>query len=151
MERRSIKDTPACAPVSRPDCPDWALRRLRLERLASLMEAESEPVRLFSTMECYPKKRRLALRQEGSPLAIAFKDSIFRLEGLSGDTVGDGVSFFKLSLSEAHELLCDCHYGGVLHFGQPISEQVSRRARSLAAKHSFAELRDRVTSWLGRQ
>lgn len=115
------------------------------------MEAEKEPVRLFSTLECYPKKKRLALRQEGSPLAIALKDSIFRIEGLSGDTVGDGVSFFKLSLSEAHALLCDCHYGGVLHFGQSISEQVARRARSLAAKHTFPELRDRFVTWLGRE
>ncbi|KAF2989923.1 hypothetical protein MJC1_03061 [Methylocystis sp. MJC1] len=151
MKRRSIKDTPASAPVSRPDCPDWALRRLRLERLARLVEAEKEPVRLFSTMECYPRKKRLALRQNGSPLAIAFKDSIFRIEGLAGDSVADGVSFFKLSLAEAHTLLCDCHYGGVLHIGQSIGEQVAQRARSLAARHTFAELRDRLTSWLGRR
>lgn len=148
MKRHSIKETPAYGRISKPDCPDWALRRLRLERLARLLDAEKEPVRLFSTMECYPKKKRLALRQDGSPLAIAFKDSIFRIEGLAGDSVADGVSFFKLSLAEAHTLLCDCHYGGVLHIGQPLGEQVAQRARSLAAKHTFAELRDRFSSWL---
>jgi hypothetical protein len=148
MERRPIGQIAQFARVSRPPCPHWMLRRQRLERLASLLEASQKPVRLFITMECYPRAERRTLRQDGSPLTIALQDPLFRQEGLSGDSVGEGMSFFGLSLGEAHVLLCDCGYGGVMRMGASLNSLVAARARKLAAKRSFAEWRDRLSTWL---
>lgn len=148
MERRPIDQIARTARVSRADCPDWMLRRQRLERLAGLIQAAEKPVRLFITMECYAKKERLALRHDGSPLTIAFKDPLFRQEGLAGDSVREGMAFFRLSLREAHALLCDCGYGGVMRMGASLNNLVAARASQLAAKRSFAEWRDRIAAWL---
>lgn len=147
MERRPIDQIAQAARISRSPCPDWMLRRQRLERLANLLEAAENPVRLFITMECYPKNERRALRQDGSPLTIARQDPLFRQEGLSGDTVGEGMTFFRLSLREAHALLCDCGYGGVMRMGASLNSLVAARARRLAATHSLAEWRDRLAAW----
>ncbi len=98
-------------------------------------------------MECYRRKERLALSQPGSPLSFAYDDVSFRREGLAGETVGDGVAFFGLSMSEAHTLLCDCGYGGVARMGAPLAQLVAARARSLAAKPSLAEIRFRLAQW----
>ncbi|WP_457798013.1 hypothetical protein [Methylocystis sp. S23] len=149
MKPRTIEELSLAARVSRPDGPAWMLRRRRLERLACLLEAAREPARLFITMECYRKRERLALKQDGSPLSIAFRDPLLRLEGMSGDSVGDGVAFFGLSQREAHALLCDCGYGGVMRMGAPLNRLIAGRARKLAAKRSLAEWRDRVAAWLG--
>jgi hypothetical protein len=148
MERRPIDQIARTARISRADCPDWMLRRQRLERLASLIEAMEKPVRLFITMECYPKHERRALRHDGSPLTIALQDPLFRQEGLAGDRVEDGITFFRLSLREAHALLCDCGYGGVMRMGASLNSLVAARARRLAARRSFAEWRDRLAAWL---
>jgi hypothetical protein len=152
VKRRTIEEIAKVARVERLDAPapQWIVRRRRLERLASLLEAHRAPVRLFMTMECYRKKERLALRHSGSPLSVAFSDPLFRQEGLAGDTVGDGVAFFHLSMREAHGLLCDCGYGGFAQMMVPISQLVARRARSLAARWSVGELRDRLSTWLQR-
>ncbi|WP_424360142.1 hypothetical protein [Methylocystis parvus] len=148
MERRPIDQIARTARVARADCPDWMLRRQRLERLAGLIETAEKPVRLFITMECYAKQERLALRHDGSPLTIAFRDPLFRQEGLTGDSVREGMTFFRLSLREAHALLCDCGYGGVMRMGASLNNLVAARARGLAAKRSFAEWRDRLAAWL---
>ncbi len=148
MERRPIDQIAGAARVSRAGCPDWMLRRQRLERLAGLLEAAEKPVRLFITMECYPKHERRGLRHEGSPLTIALRDPLFRQEGLTGDSVGEGMTFFRLSMREAHALLCDCGYGGVMRMGASLNSLVAARARRLAAKRSFAEWRDRIAAWL---
>jgi hypothetical protein len=136
----------ARAPAARQT--DWTTRRRRLERLADLLERRDEPVRLFTTMECYPRRERLALRQPGSPLALACRDPQFRREGLHGDRVGDAVVFFKLSLSEAHALLCDCRYGAFSLSGEPLAQRIARRARNLAAKRNFDEWRALLASGL---
>lgn len=148
MQRRSLADITAVARVS--SSPERAARRRRLSRLAELLEQQSQPVRLFSTMECYPPKRRIALRQEGSPLSIAFADPGFRREGLAGDSVGEGAAFFGLSPGEAHALLCDCNYGGLTRIGAPLSQLVAERARRLARKRTLAEWRAEIALRLSR-
>jgi hypothetical protein len=127
---------------------DWATRRRRLERFAALLEAGREPVRLFTTMECYPRRERLALRQAGSPLAAAYRDPQFRREGLGGDRVGDAIAFFNLSLSEAHALLCDCRYGAFSISGEPLAQRIAHRVRRLAARRNLAEWRAALSGGL---
>jgi hypothetical protein len=146
MEPRSIEQIARSARVTQDGPSDWALRRARLDRLARLLESTTRPVRLFTALECYPRERRLALRQTDSPMAVAFADPLFREEGLAGDSVGDGVAFFHLSMREAHALLCDCRYG-LMRPGAPMAARVAQRARRMAARRSAAEWRELVLSW----
>ncbi len=148
MERRAIAELVGTARVYGPEGLDWAVRRRRLERLAGLLESTHEPVKLFTTMECYPRKERLMLRLDRSPLALAYRDEQFRREGLKGDSVGEGMAFFNLSLREAHVLLCDCRYGALSLLGAPLSRQIARRARKLAAKRSVEEWRELFSGWV---
>ncbi|WP_363349579.1 hypothetical protein [Methylocystis echinoides] len=148
MERRAIAELVGTARVYGPEELEWAVRRRRLERLASVLESTREPVKLFSTMECYPRRERLTLRMEHSPLAVAYHDAQFRREGLTGDSVGEGMAFFNLSMREAHALLCDCGYGGFSLLRMPLSSLIARRARKLAAKRNLAEWRELAASWM---
>lgn len=104
------------------------LRRRRLERLADLLEHHTGPVRLFSQVEALPSRRRRTMRRESSPFAIAYLDPVFRADGLGSDTIGEASAFFGLSSSEAHELVCDCHY-----FGPVNGRIVADRTRYMAA------------------
>ncbi len=122
--------------------PNWVVRRRRLARLASLLDARQEPVQLFLAMEWVPKKERPALRQDGSPLTIAYEDPHFRREGLAGDSVGDGMAFFHLSMSQVHALFCECMYAHSPE--KETSRLVAARVRSLAAKRTLAELWDKL-------
>lgn len=147
MERRAIAELIGTARIYGADGLEWAVRRRRLERLAGLLESAHEPVKLFSTMECYPRRERLMLRLDRSPLAVAYRDEQFRREGLKGDSVGEGMAFFNLSIREAHALLCDCRYGALSLLGAPLSRQIARRARKLAAKRSVEEWRELIAVW----
>ncbi|RTL84083.1 MAG: hypothetical protein EKK29_14510 [Hyphomicrobiales bacterium] len=148
MKRRAIAELVGTARVFGTDGLEWAVRRRRLERLAGLLESTHESVKLFSTMECYPRRERLMLRLDRSPLAVAYRDEQFRREGLRGDSVGEGMAFFNLSLREAHALLCDCGYGAFSFLGAPLSRQIARRARKLAAKRNFEEWRQLFDGWV---
>ncbi len=110
--------------------------------MASLLDAYQEPLQLFLAMEWVPKKDRPALRQDGSPLTIAYADPHFRREGLAGDSVGDGMAFFDLSLRQVHALFCECNYTHSPE--QETANLVAARVRSLAAKRTFAEVCDRL-------
>ncbi len=146
MERRTKQQLEELAHVARVEpTPRWVTRRHRLERLASLLDAHKQPVRLFTEMECFHGSKRRALRQVYSPLTIAFYDPEFRSEGLTGDSVGEGMDFFCLSMGEAHELLCDCNYTRTV-----TSEAVAKRARALAGKMTFAELWDKTKTLVAR-
>jgi hypothetical protein len=109
------------------------LRRRRLERLANLLEGRQEPVRLFNQIEAASRQRRRGMRRDYSPFAVAYHDPVFRTEGLSNDTFGEGMIFFHLTASEAHELVCDCHY-----FGPITGSSVAERARFMASHPSFS-------------
>src|SRR4029453_9911378 len=70
-------------------------RRERLDRWAELLEGE--PDRLLKTLEeieWKPKAARLAMRADGSPLAVAFADPGLRTEGLARDRLGEPATFF---------------------------------------------------------
>lgn len=125
------------------------LRRMRLERLAEVLAKHSGPVTLLTRIEYLPEQDRLPLRIDNSPLEIAYRDPVLRAQGLAGDRLGDGIAFFDLSAAEAHYLLCDCHYSGMVS-----GEMIATRARTIANRMSFAEMVSsagtRLRQWFGR-
>jgi hypothetical protein len=81
----------------------------------------------------------MLLRDDQSPLTVAFNDPLLRAEGLKSDRFGDAIHFFQLTQWEAHELLCDCHYIGPI-----TSAMIARRARMIGNRQSFGELLERA-------
>ena len=123
--------------------PRRALRRKRLERLAAVLEAHTGPLRLFSRAEYLPRDDRMLLRQDDSPLDLAFRDPVLRGEGLAGDRMRDALAFFDLSWNQAHHLFCDCHYEG-----RATSKMVAGQVRSLAHRVTLGDLWDRLRASL---
>ena len=87
-------------------------RSERLERWATVLEQHPGPVTPFVRLEAHSLAERKPLRENGTPIALAFNDPVLRADGLAGDTIGDACSYFGLSDGKAHRLLCDCHYRG---------------------------------------
>jgi hypothetical protein len=85
-------------------------RKERLERWAQLIEQHKGMLVPLHQIEFLEGEKRRQSRHDASPIALAHNDPVLREEGLKGDTLGDAVDFFELSDSEAHRLLCDCHY-----------------------------------------
>jgi hypothetical protein len=110
-------------------------RQRRLTRLAEILDAHDQAVPLLTRMEYAPWDERPYLREDRSPLTIAFEDQGFRREGLSGDRLGNIMDFFELNDREAHHLLCYCHYSGSV-----TSKMVAARARELAQKKTLAQM-----------
>jgi hypothetical protein len=129
--------------------PPRALRRARLARFAKLLEQHDGPVTLFSRIEYLPEHELAPLRVDNSPLEIAYRDPVLRAQGLAGDRLGDGIAFFELSPGEAHCLLCDCHYTGLV-----TGDMLAARSRLIADRMSFGEmctkLHARLRQWFGR-
>jgi hypothetical protein len=111
------------------------VRQRRLERLAEILEYHDDAVPLLTRIEYAPWHERPYLREDRSPLSLAFQDEGFRREGLSGDRLGDIMDFFQLSNNEAHHLLCYCHYASSV-----TSKMVAGRARELAGKKTLAQM-----------
>jgi hypothetical protein len=136
MEHKTLDEIAKVAHVLNQTRDDGrARRRQRLEKLAAILDDHRGPIRLLSRIEYLPRDRCLALRQDESPLTIAYQDQSFRQQGLNGDQLGHAMAFFGLSLREAHEIFCDCHYTGMI-----TPEKVARRVRSLARKMTIGEM-----------
>ena len=156
MEHRTIDKIAAVAKIWEKEAhvldpePRWRTRRRRLLRFADLLERHKGRVRLFSDMECFPKKEQLALRRSGSPMELALADLEFRREGLDGDSVGSAKSFFELSLGEAHAIFCDCRYAEASGRRGAPGEAVAQRLRSIAAKKTLPEIWAGAREALGR-
>jgi hypothetical protein len=140
MEHKTIEDLTRVARVH----PEGArqrslLRRDRLHRFADVLERFQGPLSLLHRVEYLTESERMLLRNDQSPLSVAFNDPVLRAEGLEGDRFGDAIHFFKLTRWEAHELLCDCHYSGPINPGM-----IARRARIIGNRQSFGELWQRA-------
>jgi len=137
MEHRTLDEMSRIATiVPAPNLSRRAVRRQRLNRLADLLSVYTGPIRLLTRIEALPRGERRALRGVGSPLALAYTDLEFRRAGLAGDTVGDAMTFFDLSDSEAHTLFCDCHYGMSVSVQPPT---IAARVRGVANRLSVGE------------
>jgi hypothetical protein len=111
----------SAGPMSRAD---------RLERWAAALEREG--IRELNTLyqiEYMPRARRRALREDDSLLTVAFNDPYLRAEGLAGDTVGDVMTFFRVSDRELHDIACYCHRGPKMS-----AQFAAARVRALAAR-----------------
>jgi hypothetical protein len=153
MEHKSLeqlRDRAAVVELEKRVAPSpRELRRMRLKRLAEVLAQHAGPVTLLTRIEYLPEQDRLPLRIENSPLEIAYRDPVLRGQGLAGDRLGDGITFFDLSPAEAHYLLCDCHYSGMI-----TGDMIAARARSVANRASigemFAKLGGALRQWFGR-
>jgi hypothetical protein len=110
----------------------------RQERIARWVELlERDPTKRLSALgeiEYKPPAERALVRVDGSPLTVAFEDPVLRAEGLAGDRLGDAMTFFELSDSEAHRALCSCLGGRTMEsraFAQRIRSATSGGLRSL--------------------
>jgi hypothetical protein len=109
-------------------------RRERLERWATVLERYQGSLRPLLTIEYLPEREYALAWGTDTPLTVAYQDSILREEGLTSDRLGDAISFFELTKSQAHYLLCDCHY-----YGSMTPAQVAARVRSIANRVTLRE------------
>jgi hypothetical protein len=108
-------------------------RRARLLRFAEVLEAHRGRTRLFRGLEYLKQDDLIDLRDENSPLSIAFADPVLRTQGLTSDKFSEAVAFFDLSSREAHHILCDCHYAD----SNVSSQIIAARVRAVAKQMSF--------------
>ena len=127
MEYRSRDDISVVAQVLQPA----ALRMSRHERLirwaVALDGMAGQPLQALRRLEFLDPRERPAVREDNSPLSVAWKDPVLQAEGLGGDTLGDAQQFFELTDDQVHYLLCDCHFHGTL-----TATMVAARIRSMA-------------------
>lgn len=112
MRHQTLDQLHTVAKVHRDPAPPAMDRTQRLERWAKLLERQ--PNRLLTALigtEYRSSPEREIMRGEGSPISVAFEDSILRDEGLKDDTYGEAKRFFELTDNELHEIVCYCHVG----------------------------------------
>jgi hypothetical protein len=102
-------------------------KRERLQRWAEVLEQNGGTLRSLYETEFVPYRRRRTMREDNSPLTVAFEDPVLRGQGLKGDTYGDAIDFFELSNADAHRILCYCHAGHTIS-----ARMVGERVRRLA-------------------
>jgi hypothetical protein len=128
MRYRTLEQTKEIATV-RPTVGTPRLsKRERLERWAELLGQHGGALRSLYETEFAPWHRRRTMREDNSPLSVAYADPILRAQGLKGDAYGDAIDFFGLSHGEAHHILCYCHCGHTIS-----AELVATRVRQAAA------------------
>lgn len=144
MEFRTIDEIRHEATVT-TSVPDKMSRRQRFERWAAILD--HCPHRHLTTLpriEFRSQRDRAQMRADYSPLAIAYGDPILRAEGLRSDQLGDAMSFFELSGSEAHYLLCDCYYGSAI-----AADVLATRLRWLATQLRLCDLWAKIRAAIG--
>ncbi|KPH07520.1 hypothetical protein CO657_34160 (plasmid) [Rhizobium acidisoli] len=140
MEQYALEQLKTIAKVS-TTCKRLELtRRERILRWAESLERSPRPfLKTLHETEYQPIADRIAMRDDDTPISVAFADPILRAAGMEDDSYGEAKRFFELSDGELHELVCFCH------FGERVSAAtVARRVRKMAdPKPSgfFAQLR----------
>lgn len=108
MEHKHLDQLRSVADVQ----PRPLSREERLQRWIDLLE--SDPNRSLSSLgeiEYKPPAERALIREDNSPLTVAYEDPILRADGLAGDRLGDAMRYFALSDGQAHYALCSCLSG----------------------------------------
>ena len=145
MEPRTIAEVAKSAQIYSSAETARTQRRERLERLARLLEDHNGPVQMLTQIEYLRRPERLLLRRDGSPLTIAYRDPVFRAQGLAGDRLGDAMAFFALDDREAHHLFCDCHYRTGVS-----SQVIATQMRAVAQRPTIGEVWQKVRGAIGR-
>ena len=127
MEYRTRDDISTVAQV----LPPASLRLSRGEKLlrwaTALDSMAGQPLQALRRLEFLDPRERPAVREDNSPLSVAWKDPVLQAEGLGGDRLGDAQQFFELTDDQVHYLLCDCHFHGTL-----TASMVAARLRAMA-------------------
>ncbi len=138
MKLKTLEDLKQVADVRPPLERDRMSKQKRLERWAEVLElAPQRELRSLYETEYSSRHRRYALREDNSPLTVAFQDPVLRAEGLQGDGYGDAMNFFELSDDDLHYIVCFCHHGRTM-----TPTEVARRVRAAAhwtARKSFVQ------------
>jgi len=98
--------------------PKPLTRQERLDRWISLLERD--PARRLNSLgeiEYKPPAERALVREDNSPLTIAYEDPVLRADGLASDRLGDAMRYFGLSDGQAHYALCSCLSGHMAESG----------------------------------
>jgi hypothetical protein len=114
MQYRTLEQTKEVATILPAAHREPMSKRERLERWAELLEQHGGDLRSLFETEYTDLRRRRLMREDGSPLALAFRDPVLRGQGLKGDTYGDAMDFFGLSHGQLHNILCYCRHGGLV-------------------------------------
>jgi hypothetical protein len=145
MEHTTLDEIKRSAKVSLfPATPSKMSRRERLERWATILEQYEGSLRPLVGIEYLSKQERALLQETGTPLRVAYGDSVLRDAGLASDRLGDATAFFDLTNGQAHYLLCDCYYRGSMTAGE-----VASRVRSVANQITLRELWRKIRSTFG--
>jgi hypothetical protein len=106
-------------------------RHERLERWAEVLDRDPERcLETLGEIECARDVERLFMRANNSPLAVALEDPALVAAGLKSDRLGDALTFFAISESEAHYIMCSCLYGWTTSAGA-----AAARVRNLDRTH----------------
>ncbi|WP_210484339.1 hypothetical protein [Microvirga antarctica] len=109
MEHKLLDQLRSVADVQPPQV---MTRQERLDRWITLLE--QDPTRRLTSLEeieYRPPAERARVREDNSPLSVAFDDPILRADGLASDRVGDAMSFFGLTEGQVHYAFCSCMSG----------------------------------------
>jgi hypothetical protein len=127
MEHRTSAEFKGYATVIRPQ--ELSKKEL-LERWALALEKRKDSrLCMLRETERQPLKEQVALREENSPLTVAFEDPVLRSAGLASDQFGEVARFFELSPWQLHDVVCSCHFGETV-----AAEVVAARVRHLSAR-----------------
>lgn len=92
--------------------PRRMTRQERIQRWIELLE--HDPTRRLNSLgeiEYKPPAERALVREDNSPLTVAYEDAVFRADGLASDRLGDAMQYFEISDGQAHYALCSCLSG----------------------------------------
>jgi hypothetical protein len=112
MRYQTLNEVTRRADIQRETPVKEMSRAERLDRWVQILTARGGE--LLSTLEGTEYKsadERALMRQDNSPLTVAFQDPVLRDAGLAGDTYGDAKRFFGLSDHDLHYVVCHCHCG----------------------------------------
>ncbi len=146
MKLKTLEELKRVAEVRPPLARDRLSKRQRLARWAEALErAPQRYLRSLFETESMSPRRRYALREDNSPLTVAFEDSVLRAEGLESDRYGDALKFFELSNGELHDIVCYCHHGPTM-----TPRAVATRVRSAAGRTERKSFVQRmIPVWMG--
>ena len=127
MEHRTSAEFKGYAAVIRPQ----ELSKKELLERWSLSLEKRKGFRLCTLRETEHKslKEQVSLREDNSPLTVAFEDPVLRSAGLASDQFGEVARFFGLSLWQLHDVVCNCHFGETV-----AAEVVAARVRRLSGR-----------------
>ncbi len=146
MKLKTLEELKRVAEVRPPLTRDRMSKRQRLERWAEVLElAPQSYLRSLYETEYTSRHRRYALREDNSPLTVAFQDPVLRAEGLKSDRYGDVLKFFELSDGELHHIVCYCHHGPTM-----TPKAVAGRVRAAAGQTERKSFVQRIIPvWMG--